>query len=138
MYLFFKWRKYPHNIILEAWTKTNIFNREQLLSTKDTEHKDVPLMFITTYNTTNPNFKELISKHWAYLGRSSATREFGKRDFKITYRKPPSLKDMLVSAKIAQEVQPIRVARDPILANIAKKFHNQGNKKTHTTKIIIQ
>ena len=59
-------------------------------------------MFITTSNRTNPNFKELISKHWAYLGSSSATREFGKRDFMITYRKPPSLRDMLVRAKIAQ------------------------------------
>ena len=78
MYLFFRWRKYPHNIILEAWTKTNDHKRDQLLSTKDIENKDVPLMFITTYNRTNPNFKELISKHWAYLGRSSATREFGK------------------------------------------------------------
>ena len=102
MYLFFRWRKYPHNIILEAWTKTNNFNREQLLSTKDTENKDVPLMFITICNRTNPNFKELISKHWAYLGRSSATREFGKGDFMIIYRKPPSLKDMLMRAKIAQ------------------------------------
>ena len=36
------------------------------------------------------------------LGRSSATRELGKQDFIITYRKPPSLKDMLVKAKIAQ------------------------------------
>ena len=102
MYLFFRWRKYPHNIILKAWTKTNNYKRDQLLSTKDNENKDVPLMLITTYNRTNPNFKELISKHWAYLGRSSATREFGKRDFMITYRKPPSLKDMLVRTKIAQ------------------------------------
>ena len=55
-------------------------------------------MFITTCNRANPNFKE----HWPYLGRSSATRELGKQDFVITYRKPPSLKDMMVRAKIAQ------------------------------------
>ena len=59
-------------------------------------------MFITTYNRANPNFKELISKHWAYLGRSSATRDFGQRDFMITYRKPPSLKDKLLRARITQ------------------------------------
>ena len=53
-------------------------------------------MFITTYSRANPNFKELISKHWPYLGRSSAIRELGKQDLMITYRKPPSLKDMLV------------------------------------------
>ena len=59
-------------------------------------------MFITTYNSANPNFRELISKHWSYLGRSSATRELGRQDIMITYRKPPSLKDMLVRAKIPQ------------------------------------
>ena len=36
-------------------------------------------MFITTYSSANPNFKELISKHWSYLGRSSATRELGRQ-----------------------------------------------------------
>ena len=59
-------------------------------------------MFITTYSSASPNFKELMSKHWSYLGRSSATRELGRQDFMITYRKPPSLKDMLIRAKITQ------------------------------------
>ena len=59
-------------------------------------------MFITTYNSANPNFRELISKHWSYLGRSSATRELGRQDIMVTYRKPPSLKDILVRAKITQ------------------------------------
>ena len=59
-------------------------------------------MFITTYNSANPNFRELISKHWSYLGRSSATSELGRQDIMITYRKPPSLKDMLVSVRIPQ------------------------------------
>ena len=58
--------------------------------------------FITTYNKTNPNLKEIISNHWAYLGRSSATRDLSERDFMITYKKPPSLKDMLVKAKLTQ------------------------------------
>ena len=59
-------------------------------------------MFITTYNSANPNFRELISKHLSYLGRSSATRELCTQDIMVTYRKPPSLKDMLVRAKMPQ------------------------------------
>ena len=59
-------------------------------------------MFITTYSSANLNFRELISKHSSYLGRSSATRELGRQDFMITYRKPPSLKDMLIRAKITE------------------------------------
>ena len=105
MYLYFRWRNYPHHIILEAWTKTNQLRRTQLLIKKPTENKETPLMFITTYNKTNPNLKEIISKHWAYLGSSSATRDLSKRDFMITYRKPPSLKDMLVKAMLTQPRQ---------------------------------
>ena len=81
--------------------KTNKVTREQLLSpTENNQDTDIPLMFLTTYSRANPSFKELFSKHWSHLGRSSATRELGKHDFMITYRKPPSLKDTLVRAKL--------------------------------------
>ena len=103
IYLFFIWREYPHDVVLRAWMKTSRLTREQLLTAVENhQDKDIPLMFITTYSRANPNFRELFSKHWAYLGRSSATGELGKQNFMITYRKPPSLKDMLVRAKIAQ------------------------------------
>ena len=87
-------------------------------------------MFITTYSSANPNFKELFSKHWSYLGRSSATRELGRQDFMITYRKPPSLKDMLVRAKIANlGLPPLRAVIDPIPANTVKKISQLGRIK---------
>ena len=122
----------PHDIILEVWMKTKTFTREQLLTAGSNENKEIPLMFITTYNRTIPNFKEPFSKHWAYLGRSSATREFGKKDIMITYRKPPSLKDMLVRARLHNpEILLTRVVRDPIPANIARKFPNQEKSKTY-------
>ena len=31
LYLYFRWREYPHEVILQAWTDTNRFTREQLL-----------------------------------------------------------------------------------------------------------
>ena len=103
LYWFFIWRDYPHELILEAWQKTNKVNRESLLDdTRDKKETKSPLMFITTYNSANPNFREIISKHWSFLGRSSATRELCNQDIMVTYRKPPSLKDMLVRAKIPQ------------------------------------
>ena len=115
--------------------KTNRVTREQLLTpVENNQDKNIPLMFITTYSRANPNFKELFSKHWAYLGRSGATREFGRKDFMITYRKPTSLKDMLVRQRLLnQEPLPIRVVRDPVPANIAREFPNQGKSKTYTT-----
>ena len=103
LYWYFRWREYPHDILTEAWSKTNQVARETLLAdTTGNQDSNAPLMFITTYNSANPNFRELISKHWSYLGRSSATRELGRQDIMITYRKPALLKDILVRAKIPQ------------------------------------
>ena len=82
-------------------------------------------MFITTYSRSNPNFKAIISKHWSYLGRSSATRELGRQDFMITCSKPPSLKDQLVRAKIPQPSIPTkRGVKDHTPTNIVAKFPN--------------
>ena len=94
--------------LLDAWIKTNNATRQTLLAqSRDNQDTDTPLMFITTYSSANPNFREIISKHWLYLGMSSATRELGKQNFMITYRKPPSLKDLLIRAKIMQSKTPI-------------------------------
>ena len=73
-----------------------------MADTTGNQDSNVPLVFITTYNSVNPNFRKLISRHWSYLGRSNATRELGWQDDMVTYRKLPSLKDMLVRAKIPQ------------------------------------
>ena len=79
MYIFFLWREYPHKAILKSWKQTNKVSKGQLLSHTETNHDTkTPLMFITTYSRATPSFKELISKHWFYLGRSSATRKLGK------------------------------------------------------------
>ena len=103
LYWYFRWREYPHDTLIDAWSKINQVTREILLSdTRNNQDTNVTLLFITTYNSANPNFRELISKHWSYLDRSSATRELGRQDIMITYRKPPSLKDMMVRARIPQ------------------------------------
>ena len=127
-YWYFRWREYPHDILIEAWGKTNQVNREALLAdTTDNQDSKAPLMFITTYNSANPNFRELIPKHWSYLGRSRATRELCSQDIMVTYRKPPSLKDMLVRAKIQTQGLPHPwVAQDPTLVTTVQDSPNQG------------
>ena len=103
LYWYFRWRKYSHDTLIEAWMKINQVTREAILTdTTGNQDSKAPLIFITTYNSANPNFRELISKHWPYLGRSSATRELCSQDIMVTYRKPPLLKDMLDRTKIPQ------------------------------------
>ena len=132
MYLFFIQREYPHDVVLSAWMKTNRVIKEQLLTpVENNQEKDIPLMFITSYSRANPNFKEHFPKDWPYLGRSSATRELGKQDFMITYRKPPSLKDMFVRAKITQpRIISNKGCNRPNTCKYCKKNLNQGELKT--------
>ena len=62
LYWYFIWREYPHDVILEAWQKTNKVKRESLLDdTTGQKETTAPLMFITTYNSANPNFRDIIS-----------------------------------------------------------------------------
>ena len=88
------------------------------------------------HSRANPNFKELFSKHWAYLGRSSASREFGRKDFTITYRKPPSLKDMLVREKIVQpRTTTSKGCKRPNTCKYYKKIPQSGKiKNLHNNK----
>ena len=82
-----------------------------------------------------PTFKELLSKHSAYLGRSSATREFGRKDFMIHYRKPPSLKDMLVRIKIAQQrTTTCKGCMRPNTCKYCKKISQSGKIKNSLNK----
>ena len=73
-----------------------------MADTIDKRETTPPLMFMTTYNSANANFREIICKHWSLLGRSSAARELCSQDIMVTYMKPSSLKDMMVRAKIPQ------------------------------------
>ena len=93
-------RDYPHNVIPKAWEQSSIIPKEQLPAPKisDTE-ADTHLTLITTQSMANSNFKEITSKYWHYPGRSSAPDM--KENIIVSCRKPPSLKDMSMSAKIS-------------------------------------
>ena len=53
----------PHEVIQQAWEKTSKTARRQLLLPKSSNiNIETPIMFITTYNRTNPNFKEILSR----------------------------------------------------------------------------
>ena len=140
MYLFFIWRKYPHDVVLRAWMKINWVTREQLLTpVENYQDRDIPLMFITTYSRANPNFKELFSKHWPYLCRSSATWELGKQEFMITYRKPPPLKDILVRAKTAQpRITSNKGCNRPNTCEYCKKKISQSGRIKNLNNKILQ
>ena len=84
-------------------------------------------MFITTYNSANPNFRDIISKHWSFLGRSSATRELCNQDIMVTSESHLLWKTCWLGLKSHNPKQEMtRAAQDPILVNIVQDYPNQG------------
>ena len=142
MYFFFIWREYPHDIVLDAWRKTSKITREQLLSqTKNNKDIDTPLMFITTYSSANHNLKELFANICPILADLVPLENLVLQDFMITYRKPPSLRDMLARAKIAQpRTTTIKGCNGPNTCKYCGKISQSGrmknlnnNNKTYNT-----
>ena len=59
-------------------------------------------MFITTYNTANPNIKDHYFQALAQPGKVRCHQEFGERGLYDLHRRPSFLKDILVRARIPQ------------------------------------
>ena len=60
LYWYFRWREYPHDTLIDTWSKTSQVTRETLLSyTRNNQETNAPLMFITTYNSANSNLRNL-------------------------------------------------------------------------------
>ena len=62
-----------------------------IIEKKIVEH---PLMMITTHKRHNLPLKEIKSKYWLILDRSSATRTLVNNDIMVTLRKPKSNRDI--------------------------------------------
>ncbi len=59
-----------------------------------------PFFLITTYNPAGNALKEIVDLNWEILQRSSATKQLAEKKPMFGYRRPPNLRDMLVTAKV--------------------------------------
>lgn len=131
-------RDYPLQVIFDAFIKALVPSRESLLSNTETPSVEKNTLYLVTeHNPSNPNFKQIIDKHWPKLDRSVATRAL--TDYSIVYskRRPPNLKDLLVRAKLpnqknrgsneCQYEDPNDCAICPILNKSGKFYHHPQN-----------
>ena len=74
--------------------------RDALLTptSKEKDQKGIP--FITTYNKTLPNLKQIINKHWYLLQIHSNLRTAFEQEPLIAYRQNKNLGDLIGSKKI--------------------------------------
>ena len=89
---------YPQTLIREAYAKARDKLRDELLmyrekSTTTTEQK---IYLTTTYNPAYDGLRSQVLKTLDYLDRSSSTRQIHDLGLQVGYRRPKSLRDLLV------------------------------------------
>ena len=77
-----------------AWQQ----NKEDLLSYRPKSESSVPL-FVLAYHPELPKMRD-INKHWAIIESSSTLSEIFTERPTMAYRRPKSLRDLLVRAKL--------------------------------------
>jgi peptide-methionine (R)-S-oxide reductase len=97
-------RGYSSDIVFPSLKKVNELSQMTALIRKDSNTDDDKTLYcITDYNPSCPSVKRIILKHWDLLENSSGTRKL--MDFNIIFgnRKPKSLTDLIIRAKLPSQ-----------------------------------
>lgn len=92
-------RGYPRNLIENTLSEINFTERESALKQETKIPKDI-LPFVTQYEPSVPNIKQVLMKKWHIIQNQPLLKEIYKEPPIISFKKGKSLKDILVRAKI--------------------------------------
>ena len=112
-------RGYPTHIIEEAVLKTRRLDRNELLNAEPSQKpkQDTDNMILTTtYHPQDNTLREIVSRHWDFLGKSTNTQKLHKKHLMVGYRRPKNLRDLLVRADVRDKTPKPRI-----------NTHNIGN-----------
>ena len=102
IYLHFLRRVHPSDTVVKGGNLPQRTPRESLMKHATVKNENSSLLLITTYNRRNQKStnKGNYSKYSQILDRSNATWPLTNKDIMVTFKKPSSIKEILVSAKI--------------------------------------
>ena len=92
-------RGYPEMLIQETLSEVKFDNRNAALTQKPKENKRI-LPFVTQYQPSVPNLKQILMKNWHLIEQQPRLKEIFKEPPIISYKRGRSLKDILVRAKL--------------------------------------
>ena len=90
-------RRYPQNILIEAFNKSWNKSQADLLIPK-AKIKDNKIRLVTTFNQRNPPMRNILKKYDTWLDKTK--KDIKSMDIQIVYRKARNLKQLLVKGKI--------------------------------------
>ncbi|XP_074633997.1 uncharacterized protein LOC141892561 [Acropora palmata] len=92
-------RGYPENLIITTLSEVIFEDRKLALQRKQKENKRI-LPFVTQYQPSVPNLKQILMKNWHLIEQQPFLSEIYKDTPLISYKRGRSLKDILVRAKL--------------------------------------
>ena len=92
-------RGYPESFIQNTLSEVNFEDRKLALQQKRRENKRI-LPFVTQYQPSVPNLKQIIMNKWHLIKKQPLLNEIFKEPPLTSYKKGRSLKDILVRAKL--------------------------------------
>ena len=92
-------RGYPEILIQETLSEVKFENRNAALTQKPKENKRI-LPFVTQYQPSVPNLKQILMKNWHLIEQQPRLKEIFKEPPIISYKRGRSLKGILVRAKL--------------------------------------
>ena len=98
-------RGYPKDLIAEGLIRAlNTPRPDPLGMTGDLQgstQSSSPAILVTTFHPTFNSLKKVVKANWEILARSAKTQILHKQRFIVGMRKPPSLRDQLVQARLS-------------------------------------
>lgn len=92
-------RGYPENLIITTLSEVIFEDRKLALQKKQKENKRI-LPFVTPYQPSVPNLKQILMKNLYLIEQQPLWKEIFKKPPIISYTRGRSLKDILVRAKL--------------------------------------
>ena len=93
-------RGFKEKFLDAEFQRLSEIERDALLTPKSKKKDQKRIPFITTYNKTLPNVKQIINKHWYLLQINSNLRTAFEQERLIAYRRNKNLGDLIGSKKI--------------------------------------
>ena len=93
-------RGFKEKFLDTEFQRLSEIERDALLTPKSKEKDQKRIPFITTYNKTLPNLKQIINKHWHLLQINSNLRTAFEQEPLIAYRRNKNFGDLIGSKKM--------------------------------------
>ena len=91
--------RYPEDLINTTLSEVNFKDRKLALQQKPKTNLRI-LPFVTQYQPSVPNLKQILMKNWHLIEQQPLLSEIYKKPPLVSYKRGRSLKDILVRAKL--------------------------------------